>query len=120
MIEVFGLISGDGAVPAGAAVGAVCLCCRTNSSQAWYEMPGAELAGLPQCKICQTCWLAYRKYSAMTPGGMNKDFGLLTKFPAMAKAGKKATTLFLMPTLLAKVARKLPKSKVVFLSSNYS
>jgi len=106
---------GDGAVPAGAAVGAVCLCCRTNSSQAWYEMPGAELAGLPQCKICQTCWLAYRKYSAMTPGGMNKDFGLLTKFPAMAKAGKKATTLFLMPTLLAKVARKLPKSKAFWM-----
>jgi len=106
---------GDGAVPAGAAVGAVCLVCRTTSSQAWYEMPGAELAGLPQCKICQTCWLAYRKYSAMSPGGMNKDFGLLTKFPVMAKAGKKATTLFLMPTLLAKVARKLPKSKAFWM-----
>ena len=50
----------------------------------------------------------------MTPGGMNKDFGLLTKFPGMPKGGKKATTLFLMPTLLAKIARKLPKSKVSF------
>jgi len=106
---------GDGAVPAAAAVGAVCLCCRTTSSPAWYEMPGAELAGLPQCKICQVCWLAYRKYSAMTPGGMNKDFGMLTKFPGIPKGGKKATTLFLMPTLLAKVARKLPKSKVIWM-----
>ena len=103
---------GDGAVPAAAALGAICLCCRSTSSQAWYEMPGAELAGLPQCKICQICWLAYRKYSAMTPGGMNKDFGMLTKFPGVPKGGKKATTLFLMPTLLAKVARKMPKSKV--------
>merc|ERR1719431_1774517 len=106
---------GDGAVPAAAAMGAICLCCRSTTSPAWYEMPGAELAGLPQCKICQTCWLAYRKYSAMTPGGMNKDLGLLTKFPGMPKGGKKATTLFLMPTLLAKVARKLPKSKAFWM-----
>ena len=62
-------------------------------------------------RICQTCWLAYRKYSAMTPGGMNKDFGPLTKFPAASK-GKKATTLFLLPTPAAQVARKLPRSKV--------
>ena len=47
----------------------------------------------------------------MTPGGMNKDFGPLTKFPAASK-GKKATTLFLQPTPAAQVARKLPRSKV--------
>ena len=51
--------------------------------------------------------MAYRKYSAMTPGGMNKDLGL--KFAGVSK-GKKATTLFLQPTLLARVARKLPRS----------
>lgn len=37
--------------------------------------------------------MAYRKYSAMTPGGMNKDLGL--KFAGQSK-GKKATTLFLV------------------------
>ena len=88
-------------------------------------MPGAELAGLPQCRICQVsllnflanlliahvwnraischtlssahtvqvCWMAYRKYSAMTPGGMSKDLGL--KLAGQSK-GKKATTLFLV------------------------
>ena len=128
---------GDGALAASACVGAVCLCCRTTSAAAWYEMPGAELAGLPQCRICQVCWLAYRKYSAMTPGGMSKDLGL--KFAGQTK-GKKATTLFLQPTLLARwdrgvvlmivmimvitltsmpltllrrVARKLPRCKVL-------
>jgi len=101
---------GDGALPASACVGAVCLCCRTTTANAWYEMPGAELAGLPQCRICQVCWMAYRKYSAMTPGGMNKDLGL--KFAGQSK-GKKATTLFLVPTLLARVARKLPKCKAL-------
>ena len=40
----------DGALPAAACVGAVCLCCRTTTAAAWYEMPGAELAGLPQCR----------------------------------------------------------------------
>jgi len=104
---------GDGALPASACQGAVCICCRTTSSPAWYDMPGAEVAGVPQCKICQVCWLAYRKYAAMTPGGMNKEFSLLTKF--QPKGGKKATTLFLMPTLLARVARKLPKSKALHL-----
>lgn len=49
----------------------------------------------------------------MTPGGMNKEFSLVTKFPI--KTGKKATTLFLTQTLLAKVARKLPKSKAMYL-----
>merc|ERR1712059_225295 len=48
-----------------------------------------------------------------TPGGMNKEFSLVTKFPI--KTGKKATTLFLTQTLLAKVARKLPKSKAMYL-----
>jgi len=97
---------GDGALPPQACVGAVCLCCRSTQAQAWYEMPGAELAGLPQCRICTICWMAYRKYSAMTPGGVSKDLGL--KMGGVSK-GKKATTLFLMPTLLAQVARKLPK-----------
>jgi len=101
---------GDGALPASACVGAVCLCCRTTTATAWYEMPGAELAGLPQCRICQVCWMAYRKYSAMTPGGMSKDLGL--KLAGQSK-GKKATTLFLVPTLLARVARKLPKCKAL-------
>merc|ERR1712156_663393 len=101
---------GDGALPASACVGAVCLCCRTTTATAWYEMPGAELAGLPQCRICQVCWMAYRKYSAMTPGGMSKDLGL--KLAGQSK-GKKATPLFLVPTLLARVARKLPKCKAL-------
>ena len=35
-----------------------------------------------------------------------------SKFPAMGKGGKKATTLYLMPTLLARVSRKLPGEKV--------
>jgi len=101
---------GDGALPMNACVGAVCLCCKATTANSWYEMPGAEMAGLPQCRICQTCWMAYRKYSAMTPGGMNKDLGL--KFAGATK-GKKATTLFLVPTLLARVARKLPKCKAL-------
>jgi len=54
--------------------------------------------------------MAYRKYSAMTPGGMSKDLGL--KFAGATK-GKKATTLFLLPTLLARVARKLPRCKAL-------
>ena len=41
----------------------------------------------------QVCWMAYRKYSAMTPGGMSKDLGL--KLAGQSK-GKKATTLFLV------------------------
>merc|ERR1719397_190813 len=47
----------DGALPAAACVGAVCLCCRTTTATAWYEVPGAELAGMPQCRICNVCWL---------------------------------------------------------------
>lgn len=101
---------GDGALPAAACVGAVCLCCRTAAANAWYEMPGAELAGLPQCRICQVCWVAYRKYSAMTPGGMNKDLG--QKFAGAGK-GKKATTLLLAATTLARMARKLPRCKAL-------
>merc|ERR1712013_644811 len=45
-----------------------------------------------------------------TPGGMSKDLGL--KLAGQSK-GKKATTLFLVPTLLARVARKLPKCKAL-------
>ena len=74
-----------------------------------------------QCRICQTCWLAYRKYSAVTPGGMSKDAGgpggpgaaaSLSKFPGLGKTAKKATTLYLMPTLMARVSRKLPGGNV--------
>ena len=39
---------GDGALPAAACIGAVCVCCQTTSAAAWYEIPGAELAGMPQ------------------------------------------------------------------------
>ena len=56
-----------------------------------------------------------RKYSAVTPGGMSKEkegSRSTSKFPAMGKGGKKATTLYLMPTLLARVSRKLPGEKV--------
>ena len=74
-----------------------------------------------QCRICQTCWLAYRKYSAVTPGGMSKEAGgpggpgaaaSLSKFPGLGKTAKKATTLYLMPTLMARVSRKLPGGNV--------
>ena len=44
------LSAGDGALPAAACVGAVCVCCRTTSAAAWYEVPGAELAGMPQVR----------------------------------------------------------------------
>lgn len=108
---------GDGALPAAACVGAVCVCCRTTSAAAWYEVPGAELAGMPQCRICQQCWLAYRKYSAVTPGGMSKDVpanvvGNTSKFPGLKNTAKKATTLFLTPTFMARVSRKLPGDNV--------
>ena len=57
-----------------------------------------------------------RKYSAVTPGGMSKEVGggtgSASKFPAVGKAGKKATTLFLQATLLARVSRKLGRDKV--------
>jgi len=96
----------DGSIPGHAIQGAMCICCRTTSSASWYEMPGAQLLGMVNCRICHTCWNAYRKYSAMTPGGMSKD---LAGFKMPGLKGKKATTLFLMPTLLARVARKLPK-----------
>lgn len=104
---------GDGSLPMSACTGAVCVCCKTTSSPAWFEMPGSDqAAGMSQSKICQICWLAYRKYAAMTPGGMSKDFSLIPKFPPKV-SGKKASTLFLMPTLMAQVARKLPKSKAM-------
>jgi len=106
--------AGDGCLPASACVGAVCVCCRTTTASSWYEVPGAELAGMPQCRICNVCWLGYRKYSAVTPGGMSKEkegSRSTSKFPAMGKGGKKATTLYLMPTLLARVSRKLPGEK---------
>ena len=51
------------------------------------------LGEYPHSVHLQVCWMAYRKYSAMTPGGMNKDLGL--KFAGQSK-GKKATTLFLV------------------------
>ena len=67
----------------------------------------------------------FRKYSAVTPGGMSKEVGggggggggagaaaSLSKFPAVGKAGKKATTLFLQSTLLARLSRKLGRDKV--------
>ena len=55
-----------------------------------------------------------RKYSAVTPGGMSKDTAgaSLSKFPALGKGGKKATTLYLMPTLMARLSRKLSGEKV--------
>ena len=70
-----------------------------------------------QCRICQQCWLAYRKYSAVTPGGMSKDapanvVGNTSKFPGLKNTAKKATTLFLTPTLMARVSRKLPGDNV--------
>jgi len=102
---------GDGALPKAACVGAICVCCRTTTAQAWYEVPGAEQAGMPQFRICQTCWLAYRKYAAVTPGGMTK-VETSTKFPGLQKTAKKATTLYLMPTLMARVSRKLPGDNV--------
>ena len=101
-------------MPAAACQGAICVCCRTTTASAWYEVPGAELAGMPQCRICQTCWMAYRKYSAVTPGGMSKDSpSNISKFPGLQKTAKKATTLYLIPTLMAKVSRKLPGAKVL-------
>ena len=112
------MFAGDGALPSMACVGAICVCCRTTTATAWYEVPGAELAGMPQCRICQTCWLAYRKYSAVTPGGMSsKDTAggtNLSKFPGLGQTrqAKKATTLYLMPTLMARVSRKLPGKNV--------
>jgi hypothetical protein len=59
-----------------------------------------------------------RKYSAMTPGGMSRDLGnsySSGRHGAGGAAvggskGKKATTLFLMPTLLARIARKFPST----------
>ena len=45
------IFAGDGALPAAACVGAVCVCCRTTTAAAWYEVPGAELAGMPQVTI---------------------------------------------------------------------
>ena len=133
--KLYSLCAGDGALPAAACVGAVCVCCRTTTATAWYEVPGAELAGMPQvrpepeiltqsasvfsfqCRICQQCWLAYRKYSAVTPGGMSKDapanvVGNTSKFPGLKSTAKKATTLFLTPTLMARVSRKLPGANV--------
>ena len=65
-----------------------------------------------------------RKYSAVTPGGMSKEVagggaggggggtGSASKFPAVGKGGKKATTLFLQATVLARVSRKLGREKV--------
>jgi len=109
--------AGEGCLPASACQGAVCVCCRTTTATGWYEVPGAELAGMPQCRICNVCWLAYRKYSAVTPGGMSKEVSgkgettSLSKFPAVGKGGKKATTLFLQSTLLARVSRKLGREK---------
>jgi len=35
----------------------------------------------------------------------------MSKFPALGKGGKKATTLFLMPTLLSRLSRRLPRDK---------
>jgi hypothetical protein len=58
--------------------------------------------------------LNIRKYSAMTPGGMSRDLGgsgggnNVISGRSGGKGGKKATTLFLMPTLVARIARKMP------------
>ena len=48
--KLYSLCAGDGALPAAACVGAVCVCCRTTTATAWYEVPGAELAGMPQVR----------------------------------------------------------------------
>ena len=32
-----------------------------------YDMPGAHLLGMSHCKICQTCWMAYRQESLEWP-----------------------------------------------------
>jgi len=105
---------GDGSIPGHLVQGAICICCRTTQSTSWYEMPGAQLIGMANCRICHTCWNAYRKYSAMSPGGMNKDLGGGggIKLPGGIK-GKKATTLYLMPTLVARIARKLPNTSAL-------
>jgi len=101
---------GEGAIPATAAAGAICICCRSTVSAVWYDMPGTELAGLPRCNICQTCWFAYRKYAALTPGGVTEGRvqGPGGKFGG--SKGKKAITLTLATTLMARIARKLPNS----------
>jgi hypothetical protein len=52
----------------------------------------------------------------MTPGGMSRDLGgsgggnnvVGGRSGGGGKGGKKATTLFLMPTLVARIARKMP------------
>jgi len=104
---------GEGAVPATAAAGAVCLCCRSAQSAVWYDMPGTELAGLPRCNICQTCWFAYRKYAALTPGGIDTSVKLPLGGKFGMSKGKKAITLTLASTLMARIARKLPKSPAI-------
>jgi len=100
--------SETGALPPQLCQGATCILCKTTQATKWFMMPGADAMGIPHARICQVCWLAYRKYAAMSPGGMSKEFSLLSKL--QPKTGKKATTLFLMSTLLARVARKLPRS----------
>lgn len=103
---------GEGAIPATAAAGAICICCRTTVSTVWYDMPGTELAGLPRCNICQTCWFAYRKYAALTPGG--ESSGRMQAGGKFGQSkGKKAITLTLATTLMARIARKLTTSTAI-------
>ena len=45
------------------------------------------------------------------PGGPGAAASL-SKFPGLGKTAKKATTLYLMPTLMARVSRKLPGGNV--------
>jgi len=58
------------------------------------------------CRICNTCWTAYRRYAATAPGGVSKD---LANYKTAGYKGKKATTLILQQTLLSQIAKKLPK-----------
>jgi len=96
----------DGAIPGHLLQGAICICCKATQSNFWYEMPGAQLIGMMNCRICHSCWTAYRRYAATAPSGVSKD---LANFKTAGYKGKKATTLILQQTLLSQIAKKLPK-----------
>jgi len=96
----------EGAIPGHLLPSAICICCKATQSSFWYEMPGAQLLGMMNCRICHSCWTAYRRYAATTPGGVSKD---LASYKTAGFKGKKATTLILQQTLLSRIAKKLPK-----------
>ena len=41
----------DGAIPGHVLQGAVCICCKATQSHSWYEMPGAQLIGMMNCRL---------------------------------------------------------------------